>query len=163
MTINSNGGPGITRHVNNNAACYAIKAAALIGNCLRWLTWAIHCLIIWPAATLVLIVVLVFCVDNTTPGAVAVDYLQKASSITDGQHWRWHECVKAKPVAISERTASLQPKACPEAVSDARGYAAYIDRTLWEILSWLWVLLVLIYGGLIWVLGIRPHFSRYNR
>ncbi|MGG7779917.1 hypothetical protein PGN94_22290 [Klebsiella aerogenes] len=143
------------------------KALALIAYCLRWLAWAVQYLVIWPAGTLVLIVALLFCLDNTTPGAVAVDYLQKAGSIIDGQHWRWRECTKLAPgefpppSVFPERTGSLQQDACPEVVSDARGYAAYVDRTLQGTLTWLWVLMGLTYAGLAWLLGLRPYFPRY--
>lgn len=143
------------------------KALALIAYCLRWLAWAVHYLVIWPAATLVLIVALLFCLDNTTPGAVAVEYLQQAGSITDGQRWTWRECTKQMPAEMPHlpvnpgHTGTLQQDACPEVVSDARGYAAYVDRSLRGTLTWLWVLTGLTYSGLAWLLGIRPYFPRY--
>lgn len=144
------------------------KTLALIAYCLRWLAWAFHYLVIWPAATLVLIVALLFCLDNTTPGAVAVDYLQKAGSITDGQHWRWRECTKKTPAGLPsppvypDKSESLQQEACPEVVSDARGYAAYIDRSLLRgPLFGVWILMGLAYAGLALLLGIRPYFPRY--
>lgn len=140
------------------------KALALIAYCLRWLVWAFHYLVIWPAGSLVLIVALLFCLDNTTPGAVAVNYLQSAGSITDGQHWTWRECTKqpsaelSPPSVFPERIGSLQQITCPEVVSDARGYAAYIDRSLrWPLIG-LWALMGLTYGGLAWLLRIRPYF-----
>lgn len=37
------------------------KALVLIAYCLRWLVWAFHYLVIWPAGTLVLIVALSPC------------------------------------------------------------------------------------------------------
>lgn len=58
-------------------------------------------------------------------------------------------------------TGTLQQDACPEVVSDARGYAAYVDRTLQGTLTWLWVLTGLTYAGLAWLLGSRPYFPRY--
>lgn len=143
------------------------KILALIAYCLRWLAWAVQYLVIWPAGSLVLIVALLFCLDNTTPGAVAVDYLQKAGSITDGQHWRWRECTKLAPgefpppPVYPDKSESLLQEACPEVVSGARDYAAYIDRTLWGTLSGLWVLMGLTYAGLAWLLGLRPYFPRY--
>lgn len=143
------------------------KTLPLIAYCLRWLAWAVHYLVIWPGGSLVLIVALLFCLDNTTPGAVVVDYLQKAGSITDGQRWTWRECTKQLPAELPassefpERIGSLQKDACPEVVSDARGYAAYVDRTLSGTFTWLWVLMGLTYAGLAWLLGIRPYFPRY--
>ncbi|EAB1738914.1 hypothetical protein O3L50_004115 [Salmonella enterica] len=143
------------------------KVLAFIAYCLRWLAWAFHYLVIWPAGSLVLIVALLFCLDNTTPGAVTVGYLQKAGSITDGQRWTWRECTKQPPAELPppsvfpERTGSLQQDACPEVVSDARGYAAYIDRSLRGPLIGLWVLMGLTYAGLAWLLRIRPYFPRH--
>ncbi|EBQ8410828.1 hypothetical protein B6107_19080 [Salmonella enterica] len=143
------------------------KALALIAYCLRWLAWAVHYLVIWPAGSLVVIVALLFCLDNTTPGAVAVDYLQKVGTITDGQHWTWRDCTIQLPAELPtssefpDRIGSLLQDVCPEMVSDARGYAAYVDRTLLGTLSWLWVLMGLTYAGLAWLLGIRPCFPRY--
>lgn len=143
------------------------KTLALTAYCIRWLTWAFHYLVIGPAGTLVLIVALLFCLDNTTPGAIAVDYLQKAGSITDGQRWTWRECTKQLPAELPppsefpEHIGSLQQGPCPEVVSDARGYAAYVDRTLLGTLTWLWILMGLTYGGLAWFLGHKPSFTRY--
>lgn len=143
------------------------KILALIAYCLRWLAWTFHYLVILPAGTLVLIVALAFCLDNTTPGAVMVDYLQKAGSITDGQRWTWRECTSQLPAElpppseVSVRIGSLQQEPCPEVVSDARGYAAYVDRTLLGTLTWLWILTGMIYAGVAWFLGLRPYFSRY--
>ncbi|ECH4534333.1 hypothetical protein FRI63_08055 [Salmonella enterica] len=143
------------------------KILALIAYCLRWLAWTFHYLVIWPAGTLVLIVALVFCLDKTTPGMVVVDYLQEAGNITDGQRWTWRECTKQIPAGLPvsselpKSTDRFQPDACPEVVSDARGYAAYVDRTLMRTLNWLWVLMGLTYAGLAWLLGIRPYFPRY--
>ena len=143
------------------------KTLALIAYCLRWLAWGFHYLVIAPAGTLVLIVALLLCLDNTTPGAIAVDYLQKAGSITDGQRWTWRECTKQPPAELPpasvfpERTDSLQQDACPEVISDARGYAAYVDRTLLGTLTWVWGLMGLTYAGVAWLLGIRPYFPHY--
>jgi hypothetical protein len=144
------------------------KTLAFIAYCLRWLAWAVHYLVIWPAGSLVLIVALLFCLDNTTPGAVAVNYLQKAGNITDGQRWTWRECTKQPPVELPpssgfpEGTGSLQQDACPEVVSDARGYAAYVDRSLLRgPLFGVWILMGLTYAGMAWLLGIRPYFPRY--
>lgn len=127
---------------------------------LRWLGWLFHNLIILPAATLVFIGALLFCLDNTTPGAVAVDYLQKAVSITDGQRWTWHECTKQTPAELSPSSV-YQQEVCPEVVSDAQGYAAYIDRSLLDPLFGVWVLMGLTYGGLAWLQGYKPYYSRY--
>lgn len=143
------------------------KILAPIAYCLRWLAWAFHYLVIWPAATLVLVVALLFCLDNTTPGMVAVAYLQKAGSITDGQRWTWRECTKQMPAEFPppsvypESPGRIQQEDCPEVVSDARGYAAYIDRSLQRTLPGLWMLMALIYGGLAGLLGHKPYFPRY--
>ncbi|ECA0362740.1 hypothetical protein EIL07_18845 [Salmonella enterica subsp. enterica serovar Tchad] len=143
------------------------KILALIAYCLRWLAWAVHSLVIWPAGTLVLIVALLFCLDNTTPGAVAVNYLQKAGTITDGQRWTWRDCSIQLPAELPtpsefpERISSLQQDSCTEVVSDGRGYAAYVDRTLLGTLTWLWVLMGVTYAGLAFALGLRPYFPRY--
>ncbi|EHI2681334.1 TPA: hypothetical protein O7P83_003813 [Escherichia coli] len=143
------------------------KMFALIAYCLRWLAWSVHYLVIWPAASLVLIVALLFCLDNTTPGAVAVDYLQKAGNITDGQRWTWRECTrpvptKLPPPSVSPDSPGIQQDDCPEVVSDARGYAAYVDRSLPRgPLFGVWILMGLTYAGMAWLLGIRPYFPRY--
>lgn len=140
------------------------KILALIVYCLRWLAWAVRYLVIWPAGTLVLIIALVFCLDKTTPGMVVVNYLQEAGNITDGQRWTWRECPKQVPAGLPasselpEGIGRFQADACPEVVSDARGYAAYVDRTLLRTLILLWVLIGLNYAGLSWLLGFRPFF-----
>ena len=46
------------------------KALVLILYCLRWLFWAFHYLVMWPAATVMLFVILIFWLHDTTPGQV---------------------------------------------------------------------------------------------
>jgi len=143
------------------------KTLALIAYCLRWLAWAVQYLVIWPAGSLVLLFALLFCVGNTTPGEVAVDYLQKAGSITDGQRWTWRECKRQVPTKLPPPSAypdspRIQQDDCQEVVSDARGYAAYVDRSLMRgPLFSIWILMGLTYAGIALRLGSRPHFPRY--
>lgn len=50
-----------------------LKFLSVLLYCLRWLAWAFHYLIVWPAATLMLLVIMLFWLDNSTPGQVAAD------------------------------------------------------------------------------------------
>ena len=59
-----------------------LKLLSVLLYCLRWLAWAFHYLIIWPAATLMLLVAMLLWMDNTTPGeAMAQEIMAVASFV----------------------------------------------------------------------------------
>jgi len=132
------------------------KALALILYCLRWLVWAFQYLVIWPAATVMLIFVLFFWLHDSTPGQVAADEI--AASTRYVNHGEFRTPGGCGPnlggPVYGERCRS----------KDAAGYADYIKESIDE--SWrgtwkaLWSVMALVYAGLAWLLGRFPRFPR---
>ncbi|UAN24951.1 hypothetical protein KGP25_26355 (plasmid) [Enterobacter sp. JBIWA003] len=145
------------------------KAMALIVYCIRWVAWVFQYLIIVPLATMVLVVVLLLFLDKKTPGMMVVNYLEKAESITDGQRWTWRECMRqlpkipqppyvfTDPAEIAD-SPGIKKYDCQEVVSDARGYAEYVDRQLLNTLISVWVMTMVTFGLIALLVGIKPKF-----
>lgn len=133
------------------------KALALIAYCLRWLAWAFHYLVIWPAATALLIFILIFWLDNSTPGQVAADEIAASTRyISHGEFRTPGGCG-------ASLGGPLHGERCRS--TDAGGYADYIKESIDEPWrgTWkaLWVVMALVYAGLAWLLDRRPYFPRY--
>ncbi|EHD0299385.1 hypothetical protein JYY74_004232 [Salmonella enterica subsp. enterica serovar Enteritidis] len=128
---------------------------------LSWCAWTFRNLVIFPAGMLTLIVVLLMVREHTSPGKILVNITQNADSVTDGVNWTWREC----PTTTSSSKSSspkmpVQPSVlsakCPEVKSDAKGYAAHIDRNLLPLVKMLWVILAAISAAI--ELGLRRRF-----
>nr|WP_181375102.1 conjugal transfer protein TraP [Pectobacterium carotovorum]ALG88581.1 conjugal transfer protein TraP [Pectobacterium carotovorum] len=138
-----------------------ILSATVYG--LSWLAWAFQRVVIWPAATLALILVLLFCMDGNSPGRALVGVLKQADSITDGQKWTWRKCpMGTKEELISNVPFPVAPEDCPVVVTDADEYASYIDRWLYFGLIELWLLLALSFLGGSYLLRRSPYHHRYG-
>lgn len=150
-----------------------LKLLSVLLYCLRWLAWAFHYLIIWPAATLMLLVAMLLWMDNTTPGeAMAQEIMAVTHNVSSGE-FRIAVCRDEPlqpfiPPAPQNKSSGLTPHDAPSAVchdrgsvvTDAKGYAAHIDGSL-RVFTGLWAVLAIIFAGLAWFLGIRPYFPRY--
>lgn len=63
-----------------------LKLLSVLLYCLRWLAWAFHYLIIWPAATLMLLVAMLLWMENTTPGeAMAQEIIAVTHNVSSGE------------------------------------------------------------------------------
>lgn len=143
------------------------KALALIAYCLRWLAWAVHYLVIWPAATLMLLIVLLFRLDNTTPGKVLAQEIASVTYNVGSGEYRLSVCGDGPFIpALSEdkTTAGSMPVApsaiCHKPVSiitDAKGYAADIDGSL-NAIKKLWIVMAVVFAGLALMMKRRPDF-----
>lgn len=147
------------------------KAMPLAICCLRWLAWAFQYLIIWPAATLMLLIVLLFRLDNTTPGKVLVQEIASVTRDVGSGEYRLllcrdeHSAPFIPALAKDKSTAGSAPVApsaiCQKQVSvitDAEGYAAHIDGSL-SVFKQLWAVMASVFAGLALLMKHRPYFS----
>lgn len=149
------------------------KALPLAACCLRWLAWAFQYLIIWPAAWLMLLIVLLFRLDNTTPGKVLAQEIASVTRDVGSGEYRLFLCgdepfAPFNPVLAKDKSTAGSAPVAPSAicqkqesiVTDADGYAAHIDGAL-SPFKQLWIVMACVFAGLAWFLGIRPYFPRY--
>lgn len=120
-----------------------LKLLSVLLYCLRWLAWAFHYLIIWPAATLMLLIIILFWIENTTPGeAMAQEVAAFTHNVSSGE-FRIAACRDEPlhpfiPPAPQGKSSGLTLHDAPSAVchdrgsvvTGAKGYAAHINGSL---------------------------------
>jgi hypothetical protein len=150
-----------------------LKFLCVLLYCLRWLAWAFQYLIIWPAATLMLLVAMLLWMENTTPGeAMAQEIMAVTHNVSSGE-FRIAACRDEPldpfiPLAPQGKPSGLTLHDAPSAVchdrgsvvTDAKGYAGHVDGAL-SAFKPLWIVMASVFAGLAWFLGIRPYFPRY--
>jgi hypothetical protein len=149
-----------------------LKLLSVLLYCLRWLAWAFHYLIIWPAATLMLLIIMLFWMENTTPGeALAQEIMSVTHNVSSGE-FRIASCLDEPlqpiiPAAPQDKSSGLTPYGAPSAVcqergsdvTDAKGYAAHVDGAL-STLKLLWIVMAIVFSGAALLMGCRPYFCR---
>lgn len=131
---------------------------------LRWLGWLIKYVFIWPAAMLMLLLIMLFWMDNTTPGTLMAEEIASVSWNTQTGEYRIPVCAERKvdkDIADVIRPAPIA--VCRDTVlTNAEGYAAHIDSSL-RVLQPLWVVFALLFVLGAFVLGCRPFTYRPYR
>ncbi|EMG7890337.1 conjugal transfer protein TraP [Enterobacter hormaechei] len=148
-----------------------LKFLAVLLYCLRWLAWAFHYLIVWPAATLMLLVAMLLWMENTTPGKVLAQEIVSVTRDVGSGEYRLllcrdeHFAPFIPALAKDKSTAGSAPVApsaiCQKQVSvitDAEGYAAHIDGSL-SVFKQLWAVMASVFAGLALLMKRRPYFS----
>ncbi|WP_049047520.1 conjugal transfer protein TraP [Klebsiella aerogenes] len=136
-----------------------LKLLSVLLYCLRWLAWAFHYLIIWPAATLMLLVAMLFWLDNSTPGQVAADEIAASTRYVSHGEFRipGHCGPNLGGPLYGERCRS----------TDAAGYAAFVQNSVDELwrgnLKALWVVMGVVFSGVALLMGCRPYFCLYGQ
>lgn len=149
-----------------------LKLLSVLLYCLRWLAWAFHYLIIWPAATLMLLVAMLLWMENTTPGeAMAQEIMSVTHNVSSGE-FRIAACrdeplqpvIPAtppdKPVQIFAGGPSAVCQDRGSDIIDAKGYAAHVDGAL-SPLKLLWIVMAIVYSGAALLMTHYPQRSRY--
>ncbi|MCW6015705.1 conjugal transfer protein TraP [Klebsiella michiganensis] len=125
---------------------------------LRWLSWLIKCVFIWPAAMLMLLLIMMFWLDNTTPGTLMAEEIASVSKNAQTGEYRIPLCPERKvDKDMADVLAAAPTNECRDTVlTNAEGYAAHIDSSL-RVLQTLWVTLALIFVLVAFFLGYRPY------
>lgn len=136
-----------------------LKLLSVLLYCLRWLAWAFHYLIIWPAATLMLLVAMLFWLDNSTPGQVAADEIAASTRYVSHGEFRIPGHCGPNP------GGPLYGERCRS--TDAAGYAAFVQNSVDELwrgnLKALWVVMGVVFSGAALFIGCRPYFCLYGQ
>ena len=138
----------------------------------RWLAWLLRYAVIWPAAAMMLLIVLLFRLENTTPGQELAREIASVTRDVSPGEYRLFICPNESLEPFSpdltrdKKTARSLPEApsavCQEPMSvitDANGYAAHIDGVL-STGKGLWIVMSIVFAGLALFTGCRPHSPR---
>ncbi|EAA6923136.1 conjugal transfer protein TraP [Salmonella enterica] len=142
---------------------------------LRWLAWAFHYLIVWPAATLMLLVAMLLWMENTTPGeAMAQEIMSVTHNVSSGE-FRIAACLDEPlqpfiPPAPQNNSSGLTLHHAPSAVcqdrgsvvTDAKGYAVHVNDSL-RVVTGLWIVMAIVFSGAALLMGCRPYFCLYGQ
>lgn len=128
---------------------------------LRWLGWLIKYIFIWPAATLMLLLIMMFWLSNTTPGAMMAEEIASVSLNAQTGEFRIPVCAeRTVGTAVTDVMGVAPTDVCRDTVlTNAEGYAAHIDASL-RGLQTLWVVFGLFFVLGAFVLGCRPFTYR---
>lgn len=139
----------------------------------RWLAWLLRYAVIWPAAALMLLIVLLFRLENTTPGQeLAREIASVTRDVSPGEYRLFIFCpaeslepftpdLTEDKKSTRSLTAALSA-VCQEptsVITDAKGYAAHIDGVL-STGKGLWIVMSIVFAGLALFTGCRPHTPR---
>lgn len=151
------------------------KALVLSAYCLRWLAWAFQYLIIWPAATVMLLVIILFRLDTITPGqALAQEIASVTRNVIPGEYrlliCRDEPFAPFIPALVKDKSTAGSAPVAPSAicqkqesiVTDADGYAAHIDGAL-SPFKQLWIVMAIVFAGLTLMMKHRPYFSQNSQ
>lgn len=150
-----------------------LKLLSVLLYCLRWLAWAFHYLIIWPAAALMLLIVLLFRLEDTTPGKELAREIASVTRDVSPGEYRLFICPDeplepftpdlTKDTSIARSLPAAPSAVCqepPSAITDENGYAAHIDGGL-SAGKGLWIVMSIVFAGLALLTGHYPRRSGY--
>jgi len=136
-----------------------LKLLSVLLYCLRWLAWAFHYLIICPAGTVALIFILIFWLDNSTPGQVAADEIAASTRYVSHGEFRIPGHCGPNP------GGPLYGERCRS--TDAAGYASFVKKSVDELwrgnLKVLWVVMAVVFSGAALLMECRPYFCLYGQ
>lgn len=122
----------------------------LVLSALRWTQWLFQYAVVYPLATMMLLIVTVLWRGQLTPGQMLVNTIE--SVLLEG--YVIHDC--AEPALRSQldggEVKPLLPSPpvledCATVSTDAAGYAAHIDRIYTNNILCLWLLMAVVFTG----------------
>lgn len=115
----------------------------------RWMEWLIKFAVIWPAAFLMLLIVLMFRLDHSSPGKIMAQEIAQVTHDAGPGEYRVPDCEK--------KTSLTDTTLCTQTVlTDADGYAMHIDGAL-QLIPDVWIVMALAFTLLASFMGIRPY------
>lgn len=134
--------------------------AALVLSALRWFRWLIQHAVVYPLATMMLLIVTVLWRGHITPGQMLVNTIESVQR----EGYVIHDC--RRPASRGELNGDevkplLPPppvlkEECTTVSTDAAGYAAHIDQGYTKIILCLWFLMAVVFTGVAVVFGRTP-------
>lgn len=152
-----------------------LKLVSISLYAVKWLAWLLTYVAILPAVTLMLLIVLLFWQENSTPGKELAREIASVTRDVSPGEYRLLICrdepfppfnpalVKDKSTAGSAPVASYAICQKQESViTDANGYAAHIDGVL-STGKGMWLVMSIVFAGLALLMKRRPVFRLYGQ
>ncbi|WP_332624358.1 conjugal transfer protein TraP [Klebsiella grimontii] len=132
--------------------------AALVLSSLRWFRWLIQHAVVYPLATMMLLIVTVLWRGHITPGQMLVNTIESVQR----EGYVIHDCTgpASREALNGDAVKPLLPPVlqedCSSVSTDAAGYAAHIDQGYTKNILWLWFLMAVVFTGGAVVFGRTP-------
>ncbi|EGQ7035774.1 conjugal transfer protein TraP [Salmonella enterica] len=136
-----------------------------IAGLLRWLIWGVKYVVIWPLATIVVVVIVLLQMEETTPGQLLAQEIGQVRATAPSGMFPVRDCPDPVFSASSPFPESLAylTENCPLKIAGAAEYAADIDRSLSQTGRGVWGTLALLYVALAVMSGNRPEVKYATR
>ncbi|HIB1596914.1 TPA: conjugal transfer pilus-stabilizing protein TraP [Salmonella enterica subsp. enterica serovar Muenchen] len=130
-----------------------------IAGLLRWLIWGVKYAVIWPLATIAVVVILIFRMESSTPGQLMAQEIGKVRAMAPSGTFPVSVCPDPLLTASSPLPENLPYLTgdCPLKITSAEEYAANINQSLSQTGRILWGTLALLYVSVALMLGDRPY------
>ncbi|WP_457920249.1 conjugal transfer protein TraP [Klebsiella oxytoca] len=125
---------------------------------LRWFRWLIQHAVVYPLATMMLLIVTVLWRGHITPGQMLVNTIESVQR----EGYVIHDCTgpASREALNGDAVKPLLPPVlqedCSSFSTDAAGYAAHIDQGYTKNILWLWFLMAVVFTGVAVVFGRTP-------
>ncbi|EKA0055223.1 conjugal transfer protein TraP [Salmonella enterica] len=130
-----------------------------IAGLLRWLIWGVKYAVIWPLATIAVVVILIFRMEGSTPGQQIAQEIGRVRAMAPPGAFPVSVCpdpVFTSSSPLPENLPYLTGE-CPLKITSADEYAANINQSLSQTGRVLWVTLALLYVAVAVMIGDRPY------
>lgn len=144
-----------------------VKLLSWMVYALKWLGWLLKYGVVWPAACLMLLMIMLFRLQGTTPGDVMAKEIARATASVGSGEYRVSACLdKESGIKQADRRLNAAPvrPVCRELgsiITDAKGYAASINGSLRGVF-WLWTAIASVFALLSLSIGVRPYYLQYG-
>lgn len=131
---------------------------ALVLSALRWLRWFFQYAVVYPMATMMLLIVTALWCGHITPGQMLVNTIESVQR----EGYVIHDCTgpASREALNGDAVKPLLPPVlqedCSSFSTDAAGYAAHIDQGYTKNIFWLWFLMAVVFTGVAVVFGRTP-------
>ena len=132
--------------------------SALVLSALRWLRWFFQYAVVYPMATMMLLIVTALWCGHITPGQMLVNTIESVQR----EGYVIHDCTgpASREALNGDAVKPLLPPVlqedCSSFSTDAAGYAAHIDQGYTKNIFWLWFLMAVVFTGVAVVFGRTP-------
>lgn len=130
-----------------------------IAGLLRWLIWGVKYAVIWPLATIAVVVILTLRMEGSTPGQQIAQEIGRVRAMAPPGAFPVSVCpdpVFTSSSPLPENLPYLTGE-CPLKITSADEYAANINQSLSQTGRVLWVTLALLYVAVAVMIGDRPY------
>ncbi|EKB3330941.1 conjugal transfer protein TraP [Salmonella enterica subsp. enterica serovar Chandans] len=130
-----------------------------IAGLLRWLVWGVKYAVIWPLATIAVVVILTLRMEGSTPGQQIAQEIGRVRAMAPPGAFPVSVCpdpVFTSSSPLPENLPYLMGD-CPLKITSAEEYAANINQSLSQTGRVLWVTLALLYVAVAVMIGDRPY------